>query len=189
MRSSLFLGLVLATVGVCTTAAQEHGRYVLLAASRTATMQDEINDMASRGYRVVAASRSEGSEVLVALEQTAGSYQYRLLATTRTSTLQQELTDGAEAGYRVVPRAVTTKRTIGSGIGRVFGNDNSDEGELLIIMEKGPDTVPGLSYRVLATSRTGTLQREMSDTAAEGFELIGLLSRGEHLAIFERAEN
>jgi hypothetical protein len=53
-------------------------------------------------------------------------------------------------------------------------------------MEKGPETVPGLSYLVLATNRTGTLQKEMSDTATRGFELIALVSRGEHVAIFER---
>lgn len=52
-------------------------------------------------------------------------------------------------------------------------------------MEKGPETGPGLSYRVLATSRTSTLQKEMSETAAQGFALIALVSRGEHLALFE----
>jgi hypothetical protein len=55
-------------------------------------------------------------------------------------------------------------------------------------MERGPDTPRGLTYKALATSRTGTLQKEMSDLAERGYELVGLISRREHIAIFERAE-
>jgi hypothetical protein len=163
--------------------AQQPERYLLLAATRTSTMQDEINDAAAKGYRVVAASRTEGAEVVVALERTTAAYRYRLVATTRTGTLQKELSDGAEAGYRVLPRGVTTKRTVGN----LFTN-NRDEGELLVIMERGPEPLPGPIYRVLATNRTGTLQTEMSQTADSGFELVALVSRGEHVAIFERAK-
>lgn len=182
MRPSIRTLFVLAIASVLPANAQELDRYLLLAATRTSTMQDEINDAAAKGYRVVGASRTEGAEVVVALERTTAAYRYRLVATTRTGTLQKELSDGAEAGYRVVPRGVTTKRTVGN----LFTN-NRDEGELLVIMERGPETVPGLIYRVLATNRTGTLQKEMSDTADSGFELVALVSRGEHVAIFERA--
>lgn len=163
--------------------AQESERYLLLAATRTSTMQDEINQAAGRGYRVVGASRTENAEAIVAMEKATGAYTYRLIATTRTGTLQREITEAAEAGYRVVPRGVTTKRTLG---GVFSSNDNRDEGELLVLMEKGPDTPPGLSYHVVATSRTGTMQKEMAETADRGFVLLALVSRGEHVAIFER---
>jgi hypothetical protein len=129
----------------------------------------------------VAASRTENSEVIVAMERAEGAYHYRLLATKRTGTLQKELNEAAEAGYRVVAPAVTTKRTIGS-------TDKSDDGELLVLMEKGPDTPPGVSYVVLATRRTGTLQKEMSETAERGYELVALSSRGEHIAVFEHVD-
>ena len=162
--------------------AQEAERYLLLATTRTSTMQEEINQAASRGYRVVGASRTENAEVIVAMEKASGAFAYRLIATTRTGTLQGEIADAAAAGYRVVPRGVTTKRTIGGG----FNTNNRDEGELLVLMEKGPDTPPGLAYRVVATSRTGTMQKEMAETAERGFALIALVSRGEHVAVFER---
>ena len=138
----LVLSLILAVPR--SAAAQDGERYLVLAATRTGTMQEEINAAAARGYRVVAASRTEGAEVVVALERTAASYRYRLLATTRTGTLQTELTQGAEAGFRVVPRAVTTKRPASSGVARALGNNNPGEGEVLILMERGPETVPGL---------------------------------------------
>jgi hypothetical protein len=186
MRSYSCLMLLFAVAAALPAEAQERDRYLLLAATRTGTMQNEINQAAERGYRVVAASRTEGSEVVVVLERTDTSYRYRLVATTRTGTLQKELVEGAEAGYRVVPRAVTTKRPVGGVLDSMKNSRN--EGELVIIMEKAPDPAPGLTYRVLATERTGTLQKEMSDTAESGFELIAIASRREHVAIFERVQ-
>ena len=179
MRLAVALSTCLAVLGALPATAQD--RYLMLAATRTSTMQAEINQAASQGYRVVAASRTESAEAIVVLEKGASGYDYRLIATTRTGTLQKEISEAAAAGYRVVPRAVTTKRTVGG----LFANSN-DEGELLVIMEKGPDTPPVLSYFVVATSRTGTMQKEMSETAGKGFQLIAVASRGEHVAIFER---
>ena len=175
---------------VLSTAAVPHGqerdRYVLLAAARTGTMQQEINDAAAMGYRVIAASRTEGSEVVVVLEQNPDTYLYRLIATTRTGTLQREINEAAEAGYRVMPRAVTTKRTSGGNLTRALGGNTRDEGELLILMEKGPEGGATAQYQVLATGRTGTLQKEISQAAINGYVLLALVSRGEHLAILER---
>lgn len=187
MRTILTLALTIALVPIAVPRAQERDAYLLLATTRTGTMQDEINEAAMKGYRAVAASRTEGAEVVVVLQRTSGQYQYRLLATTRTGTLQKEMNDAAEGGYRVVPRAVTTKRG-GATLSRAFGNPNRDEGELLILMEKGPEGNGGALYQVLATERTGTLQKEISEAAEKGFALVALVSRGEHLAIMERTE-
>jgi len=177
---------------VLSTAAVSHGqerdRYLLLAAARTGTMQQEVNTAAATGYRVVAASRTEGNEVVVVLERSPDKYQYRLLATTRTGTLQREINDAAEAGYRVVARAVTTKRTSGGLTGALAGNNARNEGELIILMEKGPEGPANAQYQVLATERTGTLQKEISQAAVNGYQLLALVSRGEHLAILERAD-
>jgi hypothetical protein len=181
MRNIVLAALM---IGGLPAVATSQERYLLLAATRTGTMQAEINDAAARGYRVVAASRTEGTEVIVTLERAEDRFQYLLIATTRTGTLQRELTDGVEAGYRVIPRAVTTKRT--SGGGWLNNQNNRDEGEIVVIMEKGGEPMPDLAYQVLATARTGTLQSEMSATADRGFVLIALVSRGEHIAIFER---
>jgi hypothetical protein len=179
MRHSIWIVAVMVLGIASSVAAQD--RYLLLATTRTGTMLDEVNEAAERSFRVVAASRTEDSEVIVAMERAEGAYHYRLLATRRTGTLQKELNEAAEAGYRVVPRAVTTKRQIGS-------TDKSDDGELLVLMEKGPDTPAGVGYIVLATRRTSTLQKEMSETAERGYELVALSSRGEHIAVFEHVD-
>jgi hypothetical protein len=187
MRNSIAIALVVlgaAAVATTETARAQDDRYLLLAAQRTGTMQQEINEAAAKGFRVVAASRTEGTEVIVLLEQSKDKYQYRLIATTRTGTLQREILDAAEAGYRVVPRAVTTKRTSG-GLGAAIGN-NRNEGELLVLMEKGPEGPGNAQYQVLATERTGTLQKEISQASINGYTLVALASRGEHVAILER---
>ena len=170
------------TVATTIQAEEDAGRYRLLATTRTATMQQEINEVAAQGYRVIAASRSEGTEVVVVLERATGSYDYRLLATSRTTTLEKELNQAAADGYRAVARAIDTKRGIGQGF-----SGEADEGELIVIAEKGPDGATGLSYRVLSTTRTATMQKELSQ-AVEGFRLLALVSRGEHVAVLERAE-
>jgi len=168
MRSSIAcLLIVLSAVSV---AEAQDDRYLLLATERTGTMQQEINEAAARGFRVVAASPKESSEVVVLLEQTRDKYEYRLVATTRTTTLQREISDAAEAGYRIVPRAVTGKGD-----------------EVLVLMEKGAEGPANAQYQVLATERTGTLQKEISEASANGYTLVALAGRSEYVAILERA--
>ena len=189
MRSRTAMAVVVCTAAFvslpCLAGAQED-RYLLLATQRTGTMQEEINEAAAKGFRVVAASRTEGTEVIVLLERTDDKYQNRLIATTRTGTLQREIGDAADAGYRVVPRAVTTKRT-GGGLAALGGANNRNEGELLVLMEKGPEGPANAQYQVLATTRTGTLQKEIGQAAINGYTLVALTSRGEHVAIMEKA--
>ena len=165
-RSLACLVLVLSAVSV---AEAQDERYLLLATERTGTMQQEINAAAARGFRVVAASPKESNEVVVLLEQTTGKYEYRLVAAARTATLQREISEAAEAGYRIVPRAVTGKGD-----------------EVLVLMEKGADGAANEQYQVLATERTGTLQKEISEASANGYTLVALAGRGEYVAILER---
>ena len=167
MRISI--ACVLLALSPASVAEAQDDRYLLLATERTSTMQQEINAAAARGFRVVAASPKESSEVVVLLEQTEDHYEYRLVATTRTATLQREITDAAEAGYRIVPRAVTGKGD-----------------EVIVLMEKGAEGPVTVQYHVLATERTTTLQKEISEATGNGFTLTALAGRGEYVAILER---
>lgn len=163
------LACALVVLSAAAVAEAQDDRYLLLATERTSTMQREINDAAARGFRVVAASPKESSEVVILLEQTKDKYDYRLVATTRTGTLQREISEAAEAGYRIVPRAVTGKGD-----------------EVIVLMEKGAEGPPTPQYRVLATERTGTMQKEISQASANGYSLVALAGRGEYVAILER---
>jgi hypothetical protein len=167
MRSSITC--ILLTLGAASVAEAQDDRYLLLATERTSTMQQEINAAAERGFRVIAASPKESSEVVVLLEQTRDKYEYLLVATTKTSTLQREISEAADAGYRIVPRAVTGKGD-----------------EVLVLMEKGAEGPANTQYQILATERTGTLQKEISEASANGYTLVALAGRSEYVAILER---
>ena len=85
-------------------------------------------------------------------------YEYLVLATTRTSTMEQEMNEAAEQGYRFEA---------------VMGGDReSGDTELVAIMERDPSPARR-HYRVLATSATSTLQEELEEAGAEGYDHRG----------------
>ena len=113
---------------------------------------------------------------LMAMAQEVASY--RVLATSRTSTMQKEMQDAAAAGFRFVS---------------VMGGETSFGGnEVVVLMEKTTGDTARFDYRLLATSRTSTMQRELQEAAEAGFEFIGqtvfesLFGGEEVTAILER---
>ena len=89
-------------------------------------------------------------------------YDFRLLATSRTSTMQKELQEAGDNGYEYCGQTVF-KTALG-------GN------EVVVILERDRDneTVPYYEYRLLATKKTSTMQKELNEAGMEGFMLVGL---------------
>ena len=58
--------------------------------------------------------------------------------------------------------------------------------EIVCILERPPNIEKRYRYKLLATTRTGTLQREVTQAQDEGYVLIGMVSRGEHMVIMEK---
>jgi hypothetical protein len=89
-------------------------RYKLLATSKTATMQKEMQQAADESFefrgQTVFESAFGGREVSVIMERDLGAAprrdQYRLLATSRTATMQKELREAGEAGFSLVGMTV-----------------------------------------------------------------------------------
>ena len=84
---------------------------------------------------------------------------YKVLATTKTSTMQKEMTDAGELGYRFV--------AVQGGETAIGGN------EVVVLMEKIASDKTKYQYRLLATSKTSTLEREMQDASDAGWEAVG----------------
>lgn len=167
--------------------ADANQRYLLLSTQRTATMETELNEAATKGYRVVSASPTTGSEMLLFLERIAtppDTFVYRLLATTRISTMQNELNQLGIDGYRLLPQTVMLKGAAGS---RLLGN-NRDNTELVLVAERAQKAGTRYEYRLLGTQRTATMQKEVSDAVAAGFVVVGMASRDEHVVILEREQ-
>jgi hypothetical protein len=151
--------------------------YLLLATRKTSTMQKELDQAAAAGYRIIAGSRTSGTEMALLLESVAtppDTYEYFLLATTQTPTMQKELNEVAARGFRLVPSTMMQKE-------RMFGSM-----EIVVIMEKPPGSPQHYEYLLLATTRTSTLQKEITEATEGGYEVVGMVSRGEHIVIMER---
>lgn len=87
--------------------------------------------------------------------------QYKVLATKKTSTMQKEMQEASDAGFRF--EGVT-------GGGTSFGGS-----EVLVIMSKKADsqTTGQYQYKLLATSKTSTMQKELQEASDNGFEYKG----------------
>jgi len=152
-------------------------RYVLLATSQTETMQKEMDAVAEMGFRVLMGSRTSGTAMVILMEKLASPekpFKYQLLATRRTSTMERELNEAGDAGFRLIPQTMMSK----SGI--------LSPDEIVVIMEKDPDSSAQYEYRLLATQRISTMEKEIIEAEEAGFELVGICSRGEHMVIVER---
>ena len=144
--------------------------YRILATSKTSTMEKELNDAAADGYRFSKAmggkSANGGQEVVVAMVKDLDDSgpevrKYRLLAATRTSTMQKEMQRAAGDGYEYAGQTVFET---------AFGGR-----EVVVIMEFDPArTNPRSSYRLLATTKTSTMQKELQEAGAQGYLLVGL---------------
>ncbi len=173
--------LIFAAVSICLGQDQkpdaENLQYKLLATTRTSTMQKEIDETAAKGYRIIVGSPTSGSEMALFLSRDGTvkePYKYKLLATTRTGTMQKELNETAAQGYRLIPSTMIAKNQLLGGA------------EIVMIMEHPPRTDKQYEYKLLATSRTSTLQKEVTEAKNSGYVIVGMVSRDEHIVVMER---
>ncbi len=107
-----------------------------------------------------------GSEVVVVMSrdrenQNEGNYQYQLLATSKTSTMQKELQEAGDEGFEYRGQTVFKTR---------FGGQ-----EVVIILERDRNKAPShYEYKLLATNKTSTMQKELSEAGEAGFDFVGL---------------
>lgn len=162
----LFIGFV------CVAAAAEPPRYdyLLLATTRTSTMEKEMNEAADAGYVFAGVMGGEtavgGHEVVVAMvkdlsAQAPPRKRYKLLATSKTSTMQKEMQQAGDEGFEYRGQTVFQSALGGR--------------EVAVIMERDSDAPPTRRiFRLLATSRTSTMQKELREAGEAGFRLLGL---------------
>ena len=95
---------------------------------------------------------------------TAGSnqvwYEYKVLATNKTSTMEKELNESGDRGFRFAA---------------VMGGETTFGGsEVVVIMQKEKGREAGrFQYKLLATSRTSTMQKEIQEASDQGFRYRG----------------
>ncbi|MBC7899812.1 MAG: hypothetical protein H7070_07125 [Saprospiraceae bacterium] len=155
-------------------------KYKLLATTKTSTMQKEMDEVSAQGYRILVGSPTSGTEMAVFLSRETtmeAPYKYKLLATSRTGTMQKELNEAADGGFRLIPSTMIAKNQLLGGV------------EIVMTMERPPQVVKQYEYKLLATSRTSTLQKEVTEAQTAGFVIVGMVSRGEHMVVMERQKD
>jgi hypothetical protein len=132
-------------------------------------MQKEMTEAAEAGFRFGSVMGGEtsfgGSEVVIIMTKAAGAsprYDYRLLATSKTSTMQKEMQEAGDAGYEYKGQSVF-KSTFGGK-------------EVVVILERDKEakSVGGFKYRLMATKKTSTLQKELAEAGEAGFGFVGM---------------
>ncbi|MBI1762727.1 MAG: hypothetical protein HYR56_14930 [Acidobacteria bacterium] len=143
----------------------------VLATNKTSTMEKEMNETAAAGFRFASVMGGEtsfgGNEAVVVMSKKLedapanGRYQYKLLATNKTSTMQKEMGEAGNGGFTYVGQTVFNS---------TFGGQ-----EVVVIMERDKEA-GGITYDflLLATKRTGTMQKEMVESGKEGYEVVGM---------------
>ena len=91
-------------------------------------------------------------------QQTEQPEKYLLLATNRTSSMENELNEAGERGYRFAGT---------QGGETAFGGN-----EVVVIMRLDPEG-RRFRYILLATNRTGTMEREINEVPPE-YEFVGM---------------
>jgi hypothetical protein len=162
-------------LSVCATAQSGAGGYKLLATTRTSTLEMELNEAAAQGYRLESTMGGDirGGEIITVMSKAkdGAKYHYKLLATSRTGTMQKELQEAANQGYDY--RGYTAR------------------GEVIVILERDTSkpSKKNYDYKLLATKRTSTMQKELDEATAAGYEFVAVIRRGEVITFLRKKVN
>ena len=171
---SHFKRIILSTITVfaflSSIAFDAETEYKVIATSKTSTNEKEMNEAAEVGYRFGGVMGGEtsfgGSEAVTIMTRTRGDekqrFAYKLVATSKTSTMQKELQAAGDEGFEYKGQTVYKS---------AFGGK-----EVVVILELDRDQKnrPEYEYRLLATKKTSTMQKELSEAGAAGFEFVGV---------------
>jgi len=145
--------------------------YHLTAVERIATLETELNAAAQKGFVVVPGTVTKaGDETIVLSRRTPGSserYSYKVLKS--DDSVENNLRDLASKGFSPVGAFLQQ-----SGFGAMMSSPTT--GSLHIVLQgpaQGAAVVPVRRARVLSTTKTSTMEKELNETAAKGFRVTG----------------
>jgi hypothetical protein len=167
MKTLIFAGLLLTQFRTFAVEPAQFS-FKVLGTTKTSSMEKEMNEAAEAGYVYQSIMGGEtafgGKEAIVIMGRNGAANSqksYRLLAASKTSTLEKEMQMAAENGFEYKGQTIF-ETTLG---GR----------EVCVIMEhdKAREAKPG-QYRLLATSKTSTMEKELAEAGAQGYEVVGM---------------
>jgi hypothetical protein len=144
--------------------------YRILSTTKTSTLEREMNEAADAEFEFGDAMGGQtafgGKEgVVVMLKNTSLKVEqrlvYRLLATNKTSTMEKEMQQLGNEGFDYKGQTVFNSALGGQ--------------EIVVIMERdSAKPAKKIIYRLLATSKTSTMQKELNEAGGSGFRIVGM---------------
>jgi hypothetical protein len=136
-------------------------------------------------FRLIALGLTAGlllcpiSAIAVDSDGAEGAIEYRLLATKKTSTMQKELDEAAAQGFR---------------FSAMMGGETLGGAEVVTVLARPAhsDNPELFEYKLLATSKTSTMQKELNAAGEQGYAYVGqsvsktAFGGDEVLAVLER---
>jgi hypothetical protein len=138
--------------------------YLVLWAQEKPSMQVQLTVAAAAGFRVRA---SAGGGVLL-LEKVESGAASENVVVPLSGKHERDLDDWGAKGFRVVP-----------------GTLGSSGGAATVVLERPIEETGSRDYRVLATAREGTLEKELLAAVAQGYRVIGLTTANETVVLLE----
>jgi hypothetical protein len=143
-------------------------RFKVLGTTKTSTMEKEMNEAAAAGYVLQSVMGGEtafgGKEVIAVMGRTATGEErrsYKLLATNKTSTLEKEMQLAAANGFEYRGQTIFESATAGREVSVIMERDQTSAAK--------PST-----YKLLATTRTSTMEKELAEAGKDGFLVVGM---------------
>ncbi|HZS04456.1 MAG TPA: hypothetical protein VFD58_06440 [Blastocatellia bacterium] len=152
--------------------------YKVLATTRIGTLEKEFTDAVKQGFDYRGLITTErilvGSESLIVLErekgQTVATQEYVFLNTKKESTLEKEMETAVSQGYAPVGFSRTQDNSVKQ---KMFGIMAGSPLELTLILARNREKPAGemgeREFKILTTFKRGTLEKEMNETAKEGY--------------------
>lgn len=190
MKFSRQFAIVAAVVALCPAVgfALESYEYKVLATSKTSTMEKELNEAGEAGFKLQAVMGGEtavgGKEAVAVMTRGSGNtshFQYKLLATNKTSTMQKEMQEAADAGFDYDGQTVFESLMGGKEV-------------VVVMMRDSNHPTKGDSYKLLATTKTSTMEKELQEVGSAGYVALGMtvsktLVGGKELVTITRRRN
>ncbi len=142
-------------------------RYQVIERNDTNELFNDLSKAGQNGIRVVTGSSTGGSDVMLLLEKDPdnGRFDYVVVAADKPADIERQLGHAASQGYRLLPNTVTL-------LHKKFGAD-----DVVMILEKRPESEGGYEYLLLDASLAETLQVTLAQSTEQGYKVVGMLQK------------
>ena len=171
MTPAKYLISMALTLSACTAFAAEPVSdkfdYKVLATNKTSTMEKELNEAAEAGYAFRSVMGGEtafgGKEVVIVMGRSSVPAKriYKLLAANKTSTLEKEMQAAGQEGFEYKGQTVFESAFGGREVALILERDTTQPARRIV-------------YKLLATSKTSTMAKELTESGATGYDLLGM---------------